>query len=213
MPCKGRVLEFFARKGYIAVLFRYRGTWESRGNFLSDSPEKDIRETVDAVFSGELFDAWSGEKHTFIPRRIILLGSSFGGTGAILSSRYEKVSKAIAFSPVVDWTVPSKAEPIDSMYVNIRSAFGEAFRISKKNWNKLKRGTFFNPMNHVGDMDGSKLLIFHAKNDNVVPFKEVNRFAQKTGSRLVLRKSGGHFSLNDVMKPIFFKYVRAFLKE
>ena len=94
----------------------------------------------------------------------------------------------------------------------LKEAFGEGYRVTKQNWNKLKGGKFYNPMYHVSEIDGSKLFIIHAKDDKSVHWKQVERFAKKTGSKLLMLKRGGHLSSHLLMRPAFYKRVDAFFK-
>ena len=41
-PSKKSLLEFFSRKGFWIISPRYRGSWESGGEFLKYSPETDV---------------------------------------------------------------------------------------------------------------------------------------------------------------------------
>jgi hypothetical protein len=45
----------------------------------------------------------------------------------------------------------------------IREAFGNGYRLSDANWNKLRSGTFYNPWHHRNEITKSKILMFHPK--------------------------------------------------
>ena len=47
----------------------------------------------------------------------------------------------------------------------IREAFGNGYRLTDKNWNKLRSGTFYNPAHHAAEITPSKVMMFHAEDD------------------------------------------------
>lgn len=210
VPSKKKLLEFFAKKGYWVFHPRYRGSWESNGRFLKTSPHQDILDIIGQLPRG-FRDLWGGGIYKINPKSIYIFGSSFGGTAAILASRDPRVTKVVALSPVVDWTTRSKAEPIDRLYKFTKEAFGGGYRFSKKDWNKLKKGKFYNPAAAAKEINGSKVSIIHAKDDDIVDWRPVQRFAKKTDSKILILKKGGHLSSSNFMKPKFYKRIKKFL--
>jgi hypothetical protein len=73
----------------------------------------------------------------------------------------------------------------------VRVAFGIGYRLSRANWKKLYSGNFFNPIHEVEQVSGSKIMIFHAKDDPYVPWRPVERFAKPMGATLKLLSHGG----------------------
>lgn len=211
VPCRNQLLEFFSKKGYWVFYPRYRGSWESSGEFLKKSPEQDVLEIINELPKG-FKDLWSNKIYKTRPSKIYLFGGSFGGTGAILASQSPKVTKAIALSPVIDWRVETKKEPHVWYGKFVKNAFGEAYRFSQKNWTKLKNGKFYSPIYCAGKINGEKIMIIQAKDDKSVPWKPAVKFSKITGSKLLLIKHGGHFGLRNFMEPKFYKVVSKFLK-
>ncbi len=209
-PDKDDVLEFWAKKGHWTFFPRYRGTWESGGTFLSVSPEKDVFDVIESLSSG-FEDYWSGERYQVTPKSIVVVGSSFGGPAAILASRDPRVNKAICLSPVVDWKEEDKTDPLDDLYKLIHEAYGAAYRLNKRSWNKLVRGNFYNPVKHIGEIDGRKIMIFHARDDDVVSIKPVAKFASKTGCHFVVLNKGGHLSSSLLMSKRYYRKIKQFI--
>jgi hypothetical protein len=114
-----------------------------------------------------------------------VIGSSFGGAAAILSSLDPRVRKIVANCPVVDWNIlpeEQKKETFNKSYpAYIRDAFGNGYRLSEKNWNKLRSGAFYNPAHHVKELTPAKILIFNAKDDPSVAICE--RFCGRCGNQ------------------------------
>jgi alpha-beta hydrolase superfamily lysophospholipase len=211
VPSKKETIIFLAQKGYWVFFPRYRGTWESGGHFLSISPHRDILDIINQLPRG-FADIFSQRKYKVSAKEIYILCSSFGGSAGLLASLDKRVNKVFAFSPVVDWQTPSKAEPLDWLYAFTREAFGNGYRITKSSWNKLKSGKFYNPAYHAEQIDGSKIFIIHAKDDNTVSWQSVKKFAKKTNSRLLLLGRGDHLSTSNIMKPMYWKRFQKFIK-
>jgi pimeloyl-ACP methyl ester carboxylesterase len=210
MPSKFRLLEFFAHKGFWAIHPRYRGTWESDGVFLRKSPHEDILDILDQLPHG-FTSAWDGKKYRVEPDEVYIFASSFGGPAGILASLDPRVTKVISISPVVDWHALGKAEPLDWMEIFFHEAFGNGYRFGAREWKKLSSGTFYNPVRSTDKIDGSKLFIFHAQDDESVRAREVVQFARTTGATLKLFKTGGHLSAKRIV-PKYWKQIEKFMK-
>lgn len=210
-PEKDDVLEFYARKGYWTFFPRYRGTWESSGVFLEHSLEIDLLDVIDSLKTS-FKDIWTKKTYRVRPRSITVVGSSFGGPAAILATRDPRVDKAVCISPVVDWIEENKSEPLNELYQIVKQGYGEAYRLNKRNWNRLAKGRFYNPAQHISELDGRKIMIFHAKDDDVVRFKPVARFAKQAGCRLVVLNSGGHLSSSMLTQYRYYWKLRSFLQ-
>lgn len=203
IPRKQSLAEFLAQKGYWVFYPRYRGAWESDGEFLRISPQQDICDVIDGLES-ELVESAFGQKFRCRAQEIFVIGGSFGGAAAILASLDPRVKKVVANCPVVDWKILDQEEgketsnPSYSAY--IRAAFGNGYRLSERNWNKLRSGRFFNPAHHIAELDAGKILMFHAKDDPYIPWRVVSGFAAKAGVRLKLFARGGHLSTDRTVR-------------
>jgi len=195
LPRKQLLARFLSLKGYWVVYPRYRGAWESDGNFLEESPHQDVLDVIGELPKG-VTDLAFGQRFSLRPDEIFVIGGSFGGPAAILCSLDARVKRVIANCPVVDWSILSaseKAETSNPSYTTyLREAFGHGYRLTARNWNKLRTGRFYNPTSRVDEIDPSKILMFHAKDDPYVPWRSVERFARQTGARLKLLSRGGH---------------------
>jgi pimeloyl-ACP methyl ester carboxylesterase len=203
LPRKQSLAEFLAAKGYWVFYPRYRGAWESGGQFLERSPHLDILDVIDGL-SREIRELAFGKRFRVQASEIFVIGGSFGGAAAILCSLDKRVKKVIANCPVVDWAILWEEEKTETSNPNyaayIRAAFGQAYRLSDRNWKRLYGGKFYNPAHHVAEIDPSKVLMFHAKDDPHVPYQSVVKFARDTGVKLKLLKRGGHLSTELVVR-------------
>ena len=213
IPRKQPLVEYLSSKGYWVFYPRWRGAWESGGQFLERSPHQDVLDIVSELPKG-IRELAFGRRFRCSPEKIFVIGGSFGGAAAILSSLDRRITKVIANSPVVDWAIlrkEQKKETSNPSYpAYIRAAFGNAYRLSAKNWNKLHDGIFYNPAHHVEELTPSKILIFHAKDDPYIPWKLVDGFARRAGIKLNLLSRGGHLRTEFIVRKYWRQIERFF---
>jgi len=214
MPSKQPLVEFLSKKGFWVFYPRWRDAWESGGQFLQKSPDADILDVIGELPNGVRELAF-GQQFTLCPDEVFVIGGSFGGAAAILASLDKRIKKVVVNCPVVDWGIldeeREKETSNPSYPAYIREAFGNGYRLSDKNWNKLRGGKFFNPMHHVDEIDGSKVMMFHAKDDPYIPWKTVDRFAKQVGAKLTLLSRGGHLSTSNIVQRYWIS-ISAFFK-
>jgi pimeloyl-ACP methyl ester carboxylesterase len=215
IPRKQALAEFLSKEGYWVFYPRYRGAWESDGVFLERSPHEDILDVIDELPKG-VKESSFGQTFSLTPGRIFVIGGSFGGAAAILCSLNDRVRRVIANCPVVDWAILSKSEECETSNRNyaayIREAFGNGYRLTDKNWKKLYGGRFYSPAYHAGEIDPTKIMMFHAKDDPYVPWRSVERFARRTGAKLKLLARGGHLR-TEVIVQKYWRTINAFFED
>ncbi len=214
VPSKRKLAEFFARKGYWVFHPRYRGTWESGGEFLKYSPHEDVLVVAAALNQG-VRNIYDQTIYYLDIHEIVVIGVSFGGPAAILSSMSPLVTKAIAIAPVIDWCAQakSKGEPFDEFIRVNEEGFGKAYRAPKKNYRKLLGGKFYNPVAYSTKINPQKLFIIHAKDDMVVPLAPLKKFAKQIKIHPLVISLGGHFSGSVMMRPEIWKRIALFCKK
>ena len=145
IPRKQPLAEFLSKRGYWVFYPRYRGAWESDGAFLQQSPHQDILDVIEELPKG-LQDIAFGQRFKLSPDEFFVIGGSFGGPAAILCSLDARVKRVIANCPVVDWSIlktSEKAETSNPSYIAyIREAFGNAYRLTERNWSKATARLF-----------------------------------------------------------------------
>lgn len=213
-PSKNKVLQFLAKQGYVAIFPRYRGTWESEGNFLEKSPAQDIRDVIlDLVKRKAVKDLFTGKTKRVRVNAIHLFGSSFGGPAVLLNSQLPIVKKIITLSPVIDWKLHGTSQPFPAFIKFTSLAFGGAFRLKRyKDWQKIVKTDFYNSMDHTSSVDGKKVFIIHTKNDKIVPYEPLIPFVQKTHATYYLKPKGGHLSFSHLTHKFYWKKISQFLK-
>lgn len=215
IPRKQGLAGFLADKGFWVFYPRYRGAWESGGQFLARSPHEDILNVITAL-KEPISEVTFRKRFRVSAAEIFVIGGSFGGAAAILCSLDVRVKKVIANCPVVDWsTLPhsERAETSNPSYVAyIGEAFGRAYRLSERNWKKLRSGTFYNPSHHAAEITPGKVLIFHAKDDPYVPYSSVKRFAERTGVALKSFARGGHIGTEYIVRR-YWRQIESFFEK
>jgi len=214
IPRKQSLSEFLAAKGYWVFYPRYRGSWESGGEFLARSPHEDILDVIGGL-KKEFRELAFGRTFQVKAEEAFVIGGSFGGAAAVLCSLDRRVNKVIANCPVVDWGILRRSEHTETSNPNyaayIREAFGDCYRLSDKNWKKLYSEKFYNPAHHASEIDPEKVLMFHAQDDPHVPYQSVVKFSQRTGANLKLLKRGGHLSTDKIVRK-YWKQIQRFFE-
>lgn len=216
IPRKQPLAQFLAKKGYWVFYPRYRGAWESGGQFLERSPHLDILDVIGGLSKGFRELAFGRRFRVASGFQAFVIGGSFGGAAAILASLDPRVKKVIANCPVVDWAILSREQKKEtsnpSYAAYIREAFGNGYRLSNRNWKKLGGGEFYNPAYHAADITGSKVMMFHAQDDPYIPYRSVQKFAETTGATLKLFRRGGHLSTDMIVRK-YWKHIAEFFRE
>jgi pimeloyl-ACP methyl ester carboxylesterase len=155
-----------------------------------------------------------GRRFRLSPDQIFVIGGSFGGTAAILASLDPRVSRVIANCPVVDWNILDRSEKIETRKENyaeyIRAAFGNGYRLSDANWEKMRSGMFYSPWHHRAEITASKVVMFHAKDDPHVPYEGSVRFAKHPGVTLKSLERGGHISTDYIVRKYWIRIKKFF---
>jgi hypothetical protein len=84
-----------AAKGFWVTYPRYRGAWDSDGEFLAKSHHEDILDVLDEL-PKELKEIAFGQRFRLAPDQVFVIGGSFGGAAAILSSLDRRVTRIVA---------------------------------------------------------------------------------------------------------------------
>lgn len=210
-PDKKELLSFYAQKGFWVFLPRYRGSWESKGEFLKYEPTKDIQDVIDSLSKG-FYDLWSKENFVISNPEVYLCGASFGGPAVLLLSKHPLVKYVFANSPVIDWRVETPDEPVDKMEEYMRTGFAMGYRFKKGAYKRFKKGTFYNPIDQLERIDPEKVTIFHAKDDNLVSIQPLRELQKKVSINVIVIPRGGHFGASTFMKPRWSKYILATIR-
>jgi pimeloyl-ACP methyl ester carboxylesterase len=210
VPSKKRTAESLAKKGYWVFHMRYRGSWESKGQFLKYSPAEDVRLVAQGIREG-FINIYDGLRYVLDVRECVVIGASFGGAAAVIASTYPEIDRAIALAPVLDWRAETKSEPFHHFVNLLAYGFGSAYRPVKDAYNKLQSGMFYQPILGAARMDPKKLLIIQARDDKVIPSAPLRLFAKVSKIKPIMLEKGGHYSASSILEKDIWKYAKMFL--
>ncbi len=206
------VLEKLAAQGFWVINWRYRGSWESDGWFLDKSPTRDLLDVIVGVEKG-FVDLWTNKQYRVAKPQIYLIGASFGGPAVLEASSDKRVHKVVALSPVLDWRLEEKsAEPLSQLGRFVEMAFGNGYRMKKKDWDKLAKGGFYNPMQSLDKIEGARTMIINAADDEIIIMDPLDELVERTGADSVMLRSGGHMGLSKVVEPRVWRRIRKFFE-
>ncbi len=196
------------------IAFRYRGTWESGGVFLKESPAKDVELVINELIKNRgIMDFYNQTTLPIKVKTIHLFGASFGGPAVLLNSHLPLVSKVVALSPGLDWHEESEAEPFDFFIRFTREAFGAAYRLSsEKIWHKLLDTDIYDPLKRHKDIYGKKVFILGTKVDEVTPSSLIPEIAALTGAQYYIKPKGGHLGMSNLTQKFYWNKIEMFLK-
>lgn len=214
MPAaKKKLAKFFTKRGYWFIAPRYRGTWESGGNFLEYEPTEDIRDIVEELAKPLSVIGTADETLQIDNPQIFVIGSSFGGTAALLISDHPLVKKVVSISGVVDWNDEGQDEPINWLFETLLpEAFGNGYRFqSTADWKKLVENNFYSPIAHEF-FDKNKILLIHSIDDTVVPYSSIKKFSRIHTIPLITIKNSGHVGSSIIRKWYVWRRIKKHLK-
>ena len=87
----GDLAQSIRRAGWNVLLFNYRGTWGTEGNFSQSSAIEDTEEVVRFLREPE-----TGARYRIDPGRLVVIGHSFGGFLAGYLGSHDSTIKAVA---------------------------------------------------------------------------------------------------------------------
>src|SRR5690242_5867694 len=99
VPRKQPLCTWLAGKGFWIFYPRYRGAWESDGEFLARSPHEDVLDLISSL-KNTFRELAFGQKFSVAPEELFVIGGSFGGATALLCSLDPRVKRVIANCPV-----------------------------------------------------------------------------------------------------------------
>ena len=175
--------EWCAWEGFATVIFNFRGTGDSGGNFHHLGWAQDL----DTIIS------WLRDKPDVDHTRIVLIGSSLGAAVAIyVAAHREDVAGLVSFaSPSV---MVARSQPVEAVerlrkLGIIRDAW---FPESLEDW--AHESEKISPARWVGDVAPRHLLLLHGDADQVVPVQNAHALFDLAGENkeLFLLSGVGH---------------------
>lgn len=215
VPSKRSVLEFLVGEGYTVIFPRYRGTWESDGYFLGQTPTKDIADVIETLHKEKRF--WCTFSQVWIPLQVknfFIIGSSFGGPAALALSESPLVKKVVLLSPVLDWQATSNDESFHEMIRFTMEGFGMATRLrSPKDWQKLLQKDFYSFPSTLSQTAKKKIFLIHCHDDTVVPIGPARDMIKNKNIRYhYFKPQGGHLGIGHITRLFYWHKIKNFFE-
>jgi len=182
------------------------GAWESGGQFAGAALRSRTLATSLTNCEGHTRNCFWAEVQT-VTRRDLCDRRQLrrrGGNSCFARSAGQKSYRQLSG---VDWSIlpeEQKKETSNKSYAAyIREAFGNGYRLSEKNWNKLRSGTFYNPVHHVQELTPAKILIFPRQGrSRTFAWRSVNSLRRMPEYKLRCCVPRGHLSPRRIV-PVF----------
>lgn len=206
IPKRQDTIEYLANQGFLVFQPRYRGTWESDGEFLVQNPFLDIQDIVEVIKSNNIQELFSMKTFIFDIKRISVIGSSFGGSVALEASLIPEVQKVVALSPVINFKTFNTAyheQDLKQIGEFMLRAFTNGYRFTRENWLRLLNGEIINPAKIMTPETSEKTFIIQCKDDQTVNYQPVTDFAQKLKIKYEILLTGGHLSFSKISRELW----------
>jgi len=168
---------------------RYYGSGGSQGTFALSTCMKSIDQTIRLAKSNHGVSCFDQTSVTWLCKRVIVIGFSFGALPALLSN--EAVNKTILVAPFIHWDIHHefKGEAIPETIDTVLRAHGTLYRVNK---NKL-----ISELKHIAYPEKKKsLAVVYGHQDTVVPIEEV-KWLVNTYNCSLLELETGHTATID----------------
>lgn len=197
VPSHRNLMSRFAELGFLVLLPHYRGTWESEGSFLENSPADDIASLCSSIEKKEF-------PSSELVSSVILLGTSFGGAVGLCAHSSPLVQKVIALSPVPDF---SKLKGESSLFKHLQDSYAHIYRLKEESWGKLIKGLVLNPGQSLKSTSAAVKIIIGGNSDETVPVLALETFSKDNAIALEIVERG-HLSFTDAEGVLFAKILK-----
>ncbi len=178
--------EKICRDGFAVLIFNFRGTGDSGGNFDILGWTRDLQAAIDYLWSLADIDK----------SRLSLVGFSAGAAVSVyVASRDKRVSGVAACASPADFSFFTEADEPKSVIDRFRKigAIQDAdFPPSAEEW--FEHFRVVTPVNHVAGITPRPLLLVHGSEDETVPVSHAHHLYEKAGEpkKLVIIDGAGH---------------------
>lgn len=202
-------------RGFHVFTIRYRGSYQSKGEFLETDPVEDMLAFIQQIKKGTVVSLWDNKEFSFDIKRRILSASSYGGAvaaGTIAQTAY--FNKAIFFAPVWDFAEHNMTydeQDLAHLTQFTKRAFKNCYRLNCENIKmKIAEYPLMSKENYINDID-IPVLVFHGSKDKTVRIEHTKAICQQNQNIYLLEHSHGHGLKKELLEDYKPK-VEAFLK-
>jgi len=207
VPKQKELIAFLISKNIAVFYPRYKGTWESGGTFLAESPARDIAELATLIKQGNVTELYS-QKTFKLKGPIHALGSSFGGSVALALADNKDISKIVALSPIIDFKSHNDNNNEQDLYALknfIHDAFGFGYRFDEQSWDELLQGKVFNPPQTIDSERANDIAVAYGISDTEIDYKKITGYASRNSIRSFSTENIGHLSFSKIPESLWEK--------
>lgn len=181
-----RLAEQICRDGLAVLIFNFRGTGDSGGNFDILGWTRDLQAAIDHLCRLDSIDKSC----------LSLVGFSAGAAVSVyVASREKRVSGVAACACPTEFSLFTEADEPQSVIDRFRSIGAiqdAAFPPSVEDW--LDGFRQVSPVNHIAGIAPRPLLLVHGSQDETVPVSHARRLYETAGEpkKLVVIDGAGH---------------------
>jgi dipeptidyl aminopeptidase/acylaminoacyl peptidase len=204
------VVQFLANRGYAVLQVNFRGSCGFGRDFLEAGFKEWGLKQQDDITDGV---KWAIEQGIADPKRVGILGASYGGFAALtgLIRTPELYRCGVSLAGVAD--IPSILKALPDLQL-LRTLSADAIGDAKEDKAWLKD---ISPVNHAEAIE-APVLLAHGKNDPKVPIEPVQKLAKSLRARgklydFIIKEGEGHGFLRETNRIEFWKKADDFLKQ
>lgn len=204
VPKQKELLIYLNNNGFDVFYPRYKGTWESGGEFLARSPSDDIADFIKFLKKGSVTELYNNTTFS-VKNSVSIVGSSFGGTVALALADNSDVDKIVAFSPIVNLKSHNNGEEQDLNQLGefMSRAFGNGYRFKKENWEAMTGGKIFNAPEKISANRSKDILIAYDLSDKEIDHKKIADYCSKNNIRSIVSENAGHLSFSKISQSLW----------
>lgn len=164
-------IEFLREQGYHVFSALYPGIYQSHGTFLATNPVQEYQQLLQTIQEGTIDNLYTKQKETFTTKKIIFLGSSFGGSIALGAASTYNPDRLLLFAPVWDW---SKQDDLENEVAFAKQAFQHVYRLgfsdAQEMQEQLESFKQLQPKHYTNTIT-CPVLVLHDPEDKIVPYE------------------------------------------
>lgn len=178
--------ERICHQGFAVLIFNFRGTGASGGNFDILGWTRDLKAAIDYLFTRPEVDK----------SRLSLLGFSGGATVSIYAaSQDSRISGVVTCGCLAEFTFLTEADSPQSVIDHFRrigTIRDKDFPHSTSEW--LNGFRLVSPVNYISRIAPRPLLLVHGNQDDMVPVTDAYKLYEKAGEpkQLIIVDGAGH---------------------
>ena len=195
------IIRFLFDKGYNVLFPRFKGMYQSKGEFLEGNYLEELREFISEVPNSKIQSLWDDKLHEIKTNKTILFSSSFSGAIACNLGKSNDIDKLILFSPVLDYSNHNNngnEQELGSLTNFVKKAYNNCYRFNFLNiQDKLAENSELSLENLKKDIN-NKIMILHDKEDKEVSYDKSKQFCDETKNLLLTHSMGHGMNINTI---------------